>query len=211
MQTVFNGTYMGLNDPRYKSRTEFYLWFDKYVKSIATITDEEKKLDVIAKEWCETNDREWREDGVYNMNIMTYTVAFKCAHCKIDIHRDTPAQVDCVTNDGETWFCHDCRKHRLSNDDYMDYDSDINSLASDDSIWGQMQIDMITTDAMNPYNDFGINWQPGWSWDIDHWKWTGMSCATPKTKPYGSPTSEMKSNEIWWRWSGATECNVLTE
>jgi len=211
MQTVFNGTYMGLNDPRYHSRTEFYQWFHKYVRSIVTLENEGKDLAETAKEWCDNNEHEWREDGVYDMNIMTYAVAFKCAHCQVDIHKNTPAQADCVTNDGNTWFCYNCRKHCHISLDNDYYNSDNDSIASDDSIWGQMQIDMITAGGTENYDDFGIGWQPGWSWDIDHWEWTGMTCAIPGVKPYAPPPPEMKASEMWWGWAGATEHNMKNE
>ena len=214
MQTVFNGTYMGLNDPRYQSRTAFYQWFHKYVRSINSITDNGKDLTDVAKEWCENNDHEWREDGVYNMNIMSYKVAFNCYHCKIDIHQDSIAQSDCVTNDGDAWFCDDCRKqcprprsrypYNPMNEeiDHYGYDSDDDGISSDNSIWGQMQIDTITAGGTEEYEDFGINWQPGWVWHKSRWEWTGMTCATPYTRPTGPPPSEMKSSEMWWGWAG---------
>lgn len=54
--------------PNNRNDTDAFVeWFNNNVQTLAC-EDEEADL-AMMKEWCKKNNHEWRDDGVYNMNI----------------------------------------------------------------------------------------------------------------------------------------------
>ena len=47
----------------------FSEWFDSTIRSFEDIEADDEDVEEIMKKWCEDNNHEWRDDGVYNMNI----------------------------------------------------------------------------------------------------------------------------------------------
>eukprot|EP01044_Picomonas_judraskeda_P002446 COSAG03_NODE_177_length_11096_cov_1567.562062_6_plen_94_part_00 len=56
-------------DPRYNSHEAFAEWFDRNIRSLEDVESAGEDWTEGLMEWCEFNNHEYREDGVYNMNI----------------------------------------------------------------------------------------------------------------------------------------------
>jgi hypothetical protein len=56
-------------DPRRNSFEAFGEWFNKEVRSLDDIEKNDEDFDDVVREWCNNNNHEIREDGIYNMNI----------------------------------------------------------------------------------------------------------------------------------------------
>ena len=62
---------MSLNEARRNSHEVFEMWFDKNIRSLVLCEEKGEDFDTVMTKWCENNNHEIREDGIYNMNIVT--------------------------------------------------------------------------------------------------------------------------------------------
>ena len=56
-------------DERRNSFEAFNEWFNKEVRSLEDIEKNDEDFNEVVREWCNNNNHEIREDGIYNMNI----------------------------------------------------------------------------------------------------------------------------------------------
>ena len=56
-------------DERRNSFEAFNEWFNKEVRSLEDIERNDEDWNEVVREWCNNNNHEIREDGIYNMNI----------------------------------------------------------------------------------------------------------------------------------------------
>jgi hypothetical protein len=59
-------------DPRYNSHEAFAEWFNENVEALEDIEARGDDFEEVMQQWCDKNNHEYREDGVYNMNTKVY-------------------------------------------------------------------------------------------------------------------------------------------
>ena len=106
-----------------KNDTEAFVeWFDKNVQNLSC---EDEEADVaMMKEWCKNNNHEWRDDGVYNMNVNDAftsnmkTIDWVSRNAKyidfsVDRSNDTETEPESDTDseDYEEYECEECYKN----------------------------------------------------------------------------------------------------